>query len=84
MEKAKAELKHCEKTGMSRETLIDSQKAVYVTVMDDQYSDISSDEEEFEDIIVDDPRPEESDEILSVDSSVLENMMRDEPVVTTF
>ena len=84
MEKAKAELKHCEKTGMSRETLIDSQKAVYVTVMDDQYSDISSDEEEFEDMIVDDPRQEESDEILSVDSSVLENMMRDEPVVTTF
>ena len=69
---------------MSRETLIDSQKAVYVTVMDDQYSDISSDEEEFEDMIVDDPRQEESDEILSVDSSVLENMMRDEPVVTTF
>ena len=84
MEKAKAELKHCEKTGMSRETLIDSQKAVYVTVMDDQYSDISSDEEEFEDMIVDDPRQEESDEILSVDSSVLENMMRDEPEVTTF
>ena len=69
---------------MSRETLIDSQKAVYVTVMDDQYSDISSDEEEFEDMIVDDPQQEESDEILSVDSSVLENMMRDEPVVTTF
>ena len=69
---------------MSRETLIDSQKAVYVTVMDDQYSDISSDEEEFEDMIVDDPRQEESDEILCVDSSVLENMMRDEPVVTTF
>ena len=84
MEKAKAELTHCERTRMSRDTFIDSQKAVYVTVMDDQYSDISSDEEEFENMIVDDPRPEESDEIPSVDSSVLEDMMRDEPVVTTF
>ena len=84
MDKAKAELTHCERTGVSRETLIDSQKAVYVTVKDDQYSDISSDEEEFKDMILDDPRKEESDEILSVDSSVLENMMRDEPVVTTY
>lgn len=84
IEKAKAELTHCKRTEMSRETLIDSQKAVYVTVMDDQYSDISSDEEEFENMIVDDPRPEESDGIPSVDSFVLENMMRGEPVVTTF
>ena len=59
------------KTGMSRETLIDSQKSVHVTVMNEKNSDISSDEKEFKNMIVDDRGMEESDEVLSINSPIL-------------
>ena len=56
---------------MSRETLIDSQKSVHVTVMNEKNSDISSDEKEFKNMIVDDRGMEESDEVLSINSPIL-------------
>ncbi|XP_062589170.1 uncharacterized protein LOC134250845 [Saccostrea cucullata] len=92
MEQAKAEMTKCDRTEMTRDMMSESRKPVYVTVLSDQYSDISSDEAcelEYENVssdeeelekMVTDPNPDNRD-ILSVSSSLLEDIMREEPVV---
>ncbi|XP_062585777.1 uncharacterized protein LOC134247419 [Saccostrea cucullata] len=92
MEQAKAEMTKCDRTEMTRDMMSESRKPVYVTVLSDQYSDISSDEtceleyenvssdeEELEKMVID-PNPDNRD-ILSVSSSLLEDIMREEPAV---
>lgn len=90
MDCAKSELEKCEKTGMGREEFAESKKPVYVTLMDSQYSDISSDELEYEDVSSDEDALEEMEaetqpcDTFSVTSSFLKQVIRDEPVVDDF
>ncbi|XP_062613348.1 uncharacterized protein LOC134275122 [Saccostrea cucullata] len=91
MEQAKTEMTKCDRTEMTHDTMSESRKPVYVTVLSDQYSDIFpeeaceleyenvSDEEELEKMVTD-PNPEDRD-ILSVSSSLLEDIMREDPAV---
>lgn len=90
MDCAKSELEKCEKTGMGREEFPESKKPVYVTLMDSQYSDISSDELEYEDVSSDEDALEEMEaetqpcDTFCVTSSFLEQVIRDEPIVEDF
>lgn len=90
MDCAKSELEKCEKTGMGREEFPESKKPVYVTLMDSQYSDISSDELEYEDVSSDEDALEEMEaetqpcDNFCVTSSFFEQVIRDEPIVEDY
>lgn len=90
MDCAKSELEKCGKADVSREEFAESKKPVYITLMDSQYSDISSDELEYEDVSSDEDALEEMEaetqpcDTFSVTSSFLEQVIRDEPVVDDF
>lgn len=75
---------------MGREEFPLSKKPVYVTLMDSQYSDISSDELEYEDVSSDEDALEEMVaetqpcDNFCVTSSFFEQVIRDEPIVEDY
>jgi hypothetical protein len=90
MADAKREIEKSKKMEMTRDSVKESQKPVYVmsdlysdiSSEEEQYEDVSSDEEEFQEMIVHDPIPEDRVDLLSISSSVMEDLMREEPTVS--
>lgn len=87
---AKPELAKCGKADIIREEFAESKKPVYITLMDSQYSEMSSEELEYEDVSSDEDALEEMEaetqpcDTFSVTSSFHERVIRDEPVVDDF